>query len=451
MSPHWHPLVRRLRTEQTYLLLGLVLGVLWFAVIGGLYVAGLFGQLVLLSFPNIVVAQLLLRPIGRFERFLVITVLGAEVPAPEPLRFPRSTGALWSGPVNVLRRSVAVFQDGHSWRVLVWVLIRLVIGPLGFVLVLLPIVLVLAPLPVLADALSDDVTIGVPGKNWLFLGPVCLVALPVVRGAERALIGLHRRLAVWALGPGPSEMAAAALARAAQAEEQVRIDQELHDSIGHMLSMIVVQAGAGAHVFDDDPEFARRALATIEQRGRAALGELDRIIADMGGGHFAAAGGDTHGPLPTGETLPALIAGAREAGMDIVARIQISELPPALGRGVHRVVQEALTNAAKHAPGASVRVDVATGADVVVVYVANDLPGGWPTPGGSSGRGLASIQDRATLLGGQASAGTADRDEFVVSAVLPLAGALPDGATLRCSLDGWCACLACDVRRSVFA
>ena len=176
--------LRSPRLPETYLLLGLVFGVLWFAVIGGLYVAGLFGQLVLLSFPNIVWAQLLLRPIGRFERFLVISMLGQDVPAPEPLRYARSTGSWWSGLVNVLRRSYAVFQDGHSWRVLVWVLVRVVIGPLGFLLVVLPVLLVLAPLVVLVDAVSDGVSIDFAGKYWLLLGPVGLVVLPALRTGD---------------------------------------------------------------------------------------------------------------------------------------------------------------------------------------------------------------------------------------------------------------------------
>jgi signal transduction histidine kinase len=433
--------------QGTYLLLGLVFGTLWFAVIGGLYVAGLFGQFVaLLTVPNVVFAQLLLRPIGRFERFLVISLLGQDVPAPEPVRYARSTRAWWSGTVNAVRRSYAVFQDGHSWRVLVWVLVRSVVGPLGFVVVVLPVLLVFAPLAVVADSVSDAVSIDFAGKQWLLLGPVGLVFLPVLRRVTRAVATLHRRLAVWALGPGRGEIAAAALARAAQAEEQVRIDQELHDSIGHMLSMIVVQAGAGAHVFDNDPDFARCALGTIEQRGRAALAELDRIIANIHGDYAA---GTWHGPLPDGQSLPVLIASAREAGMDVVSRIRIGELSPALGRGVYRIVQEGLTNAAKHAAGAAVRVDIAADEGAVAVYIVNDFDGVWPTPARPAGHGLASIRDRAALLGGEATAGATEHGEFAVSAVLPLAELLPGGTTARCSFTRRCTCLGCTIRRSV--
>src|SRR5690606_22589742 len=126
-----------------------------------------------------------------------------------------------------------------------------------------------------------------------------------------------------------AEAQAAALARAVRAEEQVRVDQELHDSIGHMLSMIVVQAGAGAHLFDRDPEFARHALTTIGDRGRAALGELDRIVAairaDAAGldGGAVPAGAVPSPPLPDLADLPALLTGARDAGMVVRARLRV--------------------------------------------------------------------------------------------------------------------------------
>lgn len=431
--------------SAAYLLLGLVPGLGWFALIGGLYVAGFFGELALISLPNLVWAQLLLRPIGRLERRLAYSLLGADVPAPAPIRYERSTGSVWSGPVNVVRRTLAAFQDGHSWRVLGWILVRAITGPLGFLLVVLPAALLLAP--VLA---AFDLAGGL--RYWLRLGPLGLVLLPVMGAAMGGFAELHRRLATRLLGPSRADIAAAALARAAQAEEQVRIDQELHDSIGHMLSMIVVQAGAGAHVFDKDPEFARRALGTIEQRGRAALGELDRIIAGIRGGDVPLTrAGTGHGPLPDERDLPALVAGAREAGMDVVARISVGELSSAVGRGVYRIVQEALTNAAKHAPGRTVRIDVATGQEAVAVYVANDFAGAWPVPGRATGWGLACIRNRAVLLGGRASVGPTDHGEFAVSVALPLGAPLTDDPAQDCTLTRHCRCLACDVRRTVLA
>jgi len=138
----------------------------------------------------------------------VATFLGQQITPPGPLRFARATGSRLSGPVNLFRRGYAVFQEGHSWRVLTWVLVRAVIGPLASAVVVLPALLLLAPLWVLADA-AGAVPIPIAGKEWLLLGPLGLVAWPVLRRATRALAALHLRLAGWALGPGRAEIAAA--------------------------------------------------------------------------------------------------------------------------------------------------------------------------------------------------------------------------------------------------
>ncbi|MGS2640748.1 sensor histidine kinase [Streptosporangium sp. G12] len=297
--------------------------------------------------------------------------------------------------------------DVRAVRVLLWALIRVATAPVALVLIavraLRPFVVLVLLLVMLFPGTFGDQDVEV---SWLE-GLVCVAVLGLMllplRRVLASLAAWHLRLAARLLGPGPGELALA------RAQEQLRIDQELHDSIGHMLSMIVVQAGAGAHVFDHDPGFARQALATIEQRGRAALGELDRIISGIQG----------HAPLPGGDdpaALTALIDGAREAGMAVTASIEATGLPPAIGRGVHRIVQEALTNAAKHAPGRPVTVEVGTGSGAVTIRVVNAFDGP-ASPG--HGHGLASIRDRVSLLGGTATIGPA-AGEFTVRAVLPL-------------------------------
>lgn len=460
MRAGWNPLRRRPgqsweQRADAYLLLGPVLALPWMLPLGTLYLGGVFSRFFLLGLPCVVGAQLLLRPVGRLERFLLSRLLGATVPPPAPLGYERSSGSWSSVPVDLLRRSYASFQDAHSWRVLLWTLIRCFTGPLGTVLVVVrvvrPVMVAVMVLIVLVDTFVTAVDVETSPRDWYLTVPLLLVLLLPLRRVTNGLSAAHERLAGWALGPGAREIEAAALARASRAEEQVRIDQELHDSIGHMLSMIVVQAGAGAHVFERDPQFALRALRTIEQRGRAALGELDRIIADLRG---TAAG--EHAPLPDGDDLPALLAGAREAGMEVASRIRAGDLPPVIGRGVYRIVQEALTNAAKHAPGAAVSVDVAVGTLgagtlgagplAVAVSVENAVPGRAPAV---PGRGLASIRDRAALLGGAATAGRTADGRFAVRALVPLGGTLPDGAGTPCDLTPGCRCAGCDLRRSV--
>ncbi|MEU0560160.1 histidine kinase [Dactylosporangium sp. NPDC006015] len=439
---------RELR-EAGYLLLGAVFGVFWAALVGSLYLSGIVTRFAPVTVVLLLAAHLLLRPIGRFERLLARVLLGQDVAAPAPIGFRRAVyprHPRWRRLADPLRWTAAAVRDPHSWRVLAWTLVRAVSGPLGAAVVLLyaasPL-LVLWPLVALADRMSDRIEVGAAGTAWSLLGPVAFVAaVPVLRGSLRALAGWHRRLAVWALGPGRKEVEAAVLARAVRAEEQVRIDQELHDSIGHLLSMIVVQAGAGAHVFDRDPAFARAALATIEERGRAALGELDRIIAGIRG-H----GPDALAPLPGAGDLTALLDGAAGAGLRVRSRIRLGPLPPVVGRGVYRVLQEALTNAAKHAPGGDVDVDLAADERIVALSVVNPLRESSPAAG--TGLGLASIRDRVALLGGHATAGRTTEGGFAVRAVVPLGAALPDGPA-ACRLAAGCDCLGCALHRTVW-
>jgi signal transduction histidine kinase len=470
---------------RAYLLLGIVFGTLWFGLVLVGYLSGIAAQFLLVGMVFILAAQLLLRPIGRFERWLVARLLDEPVPEPEPLRYNRSTGSVASRAGNLARRGAAVFRDEYSWRVLLWTLVRFCLGPFGFLLVVaeigLPLLAVLLPPLVVLDTLSREVSLGLAGAyGWLFTPATLVLLIPLDRIAD-VLADLYRRLAVRQLGPGRREITAAALARAERAEEQVRIDQELHDSIGHMLSMIVVQAGAGAHVFDRDPQFARSALRIIEERGRAALGELDRIIAglrddrddredrddraDAGSarpgdgapsGHLADRA--SYAPLPGGADLPGLVSGAVDAGLAVTSRLRFGELPAAVGSGVYRIVQEALTNAAKHAPGSPVEVEVVADHQMVAVSVVNqtgaDLADGSdraaPAAAPSrTGRGLSSIRERAALLGGQATVGAAGSCGFAVRAVLPLGPRLPTGGTAQCSLTPQCSCLGCRLRRSV--
>jgi len=435
-APLWSP---QLYLDSVFLLFGLVFGLLWSILLITLYAVGIGTVVVWVGVVILIGTQALLRPIGAIERSQVHWLLRRDVPAPLPLRLTGSADTLrvdWS---TIRRWTHDLVHDGHGWRVLGWVLFRLVSGPVGFsfAVVFYSVSLSLLVAPFLAIPTWSDTPGADEWKHWLLLGPVAFVIVaPMLAWTVRAIANLHRAAATAWLGPCGDEIRRVALARASLAEEQVRIDQELHDSIGHMISMIVVQAGAGAHVFDKDPAFARRALKTIEERGRSALGELDRLIARIRGDAH-----ETHAPLPDARDLPALVTGVRDAGIDVRDRIEIGDVPVALGRGVYRVVQEAITNAAKHAPGTPVDLAVTADDEVVAISVENPLKA--DAERSERGRGLDSIRDRVGLLGGHAYVGPTDDDRFAVHAVIPLGPMLPDRAVGECRLTRSCGCAVC--------
>jgi signal transduction histidine kinase len=404
----WQPITQPVFEKRTYahwgyLLAGLPLGVLWFSLLVPLYVTGTVLIVIWIGLGWLSATQVLSRWIGLFERWLAKTMLGASIQAPGPI-----------GGATVYQRGRAHLTDEFGYRMALWSLLRLITGTAGFVLAIValvvPISLMLAPVSYVWA--SPPITWG-----WtLWVAPI--IGIAAFFGAPHLIRGLGHasaKLAEWILSPSNSDQAKDAARRADRAEEQLRIDQELHDSIGHVLTMNVVQAGAGAHVFDQDPEFAREALTNIERRGRDALDELDRIIA------LVREGDVSRQPLPGMSDLEHLIGETRDAGMAIEARIEVTPMPPEVGRAAYRIVREALTNVAKHAPGAETRVTVAAVGDRIEVEVVNSPPSLRPNdPTTGTGSGLSGIRQRVAILGGVSEIGPTPDGGFRIHASLPI-------------------------------
>jgi signal transduction histidine kinase len=215
------------------------------------------------------------------------------------------------------------------------------------------------------------------------------------------------------------EKALAASQEAARAQERARIGREIHDSVGHHATLIAVGAAAIATTTTEDETrrgaeqlraLAKRALAEM----RVALGMLD---------------GREHTPGLTG--LAALVAGSRAAGVDV--ELQHTGTPrdaaPAVERAVYRVVQESLTNAARHAPGTAVRVDLRWLPHELEVQVGNSAPAcpvrSRREPLGGGGAGLTGLAERVESVGGRLSWGSVTDAGFVVQASFPLRTAPP--------------------------
>jgi len=201
----------------------------------------------------------------------------------------------------------------------------------------------------------------------------------------------------------------------AAAQERTRIARELHDSAGHAINVILVQAGAARLLHERDPQRSREALHTIEEVARTTIGEIDRMVRVLREDGVA-------GPPPADPgALEELVARHRVTGLRVTTRIEPPRrpLPDSVAWATYRIVQEALTNAARHGSGEA-DVAVRPGADVIEISVTNPVTPGEPRPA-RSGHGIIGMRERATLLGGTLE--TTERGGmFRLRARLPLPG-----------------------------
>ncbi|WP_345156050.1 sensor histidine kinase [Micromonospora maritima] len=256
--------------------------------------------------------------------------------------------------------------------------------------------------------------LGTEPAVWFQLASVLLFAgvfpwlLGRLRRQHRALADAGRRHA---------EAERRSVVERVRLRERARIAQDMHDSLGHDLSLIALRAGA----LELAPELSpahRTAAGELRASVAAATERLHEVIGVLR---------EERPRRPPGETVADLVSGARDAGMAIDLRPggegTEAGLPPLVAHAVHRVVREALTNAARYAPGAPVTVAVRRAADAVNVTVANPPPPTGPLPGPAShGSGLLALRERVRLAGGTLDAGARDGG-WAVTAHLPLTGA----------------------------
>jgi signal transduction histidine kinase len=225
---------------------------------------------------------------------------------------------------------------------------------------------------------------------------------------------------------GQLRQAQAGLAEQARTQERNRIARDLHDIIGHTLTVSLLHVQSARLAVQHDPADAERALAEAERLGRACLAEVRTTVGML---REDDAGGPGTGPLPGAGALPALVEQFRSAGADVTLTVEgdVARLPATTGLAAYRIVQEALTNAVKHAPGSptEVRLAVSPG-DVTLTADSRVTPG--PGSGHGIGLGLAGMRERAESLGGSCEAGPGGRG-WLVRATLPLTGGTLTGST----------------------
>jgi signal transduction histidine kinase len=236
------------------------------------------------------------------------------------------------------------------------------------------------------------------------LGPLLVIAgVALAIGLGAGLAGLARAF----LGMTAAERIARLDAQTAALIERTRLARELHDSVGHALSVVVVQSAAARRRIRSDPEAAGRSLDAVESVARSALEDLDGVLGLLREDADAV----DRQPLRDLTALPELARVARAGGHDLRINDQLEDLaamPAVVSREAYRIVQEGLTNALRHAPGAVVDVSITRDGDKLCIDVQNPLNAGPAHRLGRGGRGLIGVAERVRILGGQMSSTNAD-------------------------------------------
>lgn len=322
---------------------------------------------------------------------------------------------------------------GARGRLALWFLLHLALGGLvaGLCLAMVPLALVLLAKPFARGSARINTLPWVHAVPIAWTVPAGLALLAGVFvlcwGGGRLLAALAPRL----LGPSPTEALALERARVARLARRNRLARDLHDSVGHSLSVVTLQAGAARRVLDQDPQFARDALEAIESAARDALTELDWMLGILRGERDEAkiAAGGPAEATPDLRAATALIERTEAAGVPVeftFTGTSLEDVPRGASREAFRILQEGLGNAARHAGPGIVRAHVRIAADVVEIEVVNPLPNRSvllrrEVGERRGGRGLVGIRERAAALGGECSAGP-EGERWRLWARLPYAG-----------------------------
>lgn len=204
-------------------------------------------------------------------------------------------------------------------------------------------------------------------------------------------------------------------------EERTTIARELHDVVAHHMSVVAIQAEAAPYRVQNPPPELEKAFATIRENAVAALTELRRVLGVVRAEDYEA----PDAPQPTLADLGTLLANVREAGLavDRTTMGAVRELPQGVELSAYRIVQEALSNTLRHAPGASARVEIGYVLGGLALRIVNSPPPKpsllKPSPG--SGHGITGMRERVSMLGGEMTAGPAGDGGYEVAVFLPVA------------------------------
>ena len=305
------------------------------------------------------------------------------------------------------------------WRSAGWFVLHLLLGGVLSIvtLALPPTVVVTFAAPFTGDfqilGYRIATSLGWAGAWVPVVGLVSLLVLVYLVTAAGALL---TRVAPFLLGPTAAERLVELERRTEQLAERNRLARELHDSVGHALSVVTIQASAAGRVLDTDPEFARTALGAIEESARAALEDLDHVLGLLRDDRSAT----QNRPQWTLANLPHLLDQTRIAGVAVESTVEgvLDALPPAVSREAYRIVQEGLTNVLRHAGKVPVALRLAADDDRFELDLRNPV-GDTAPPRAGGGHGLSGMRERVTVLRGQMTAGP-DHGHWLVRVRIPL-------------------------------
>jgi signal transduction histidine kinase len=397
---------RRTWSRLLYLTIGMVIGLAaTVAVVIGLATG--FGLIILVVGLPLIWGTMYFNLIAaRFDARLGRTLMDPAIPEPGPVPTLQQS--------SMLRSMWRLAISGRAWRALVWHFERGIVGTV--------VVSLAAAIPMAAYGLLVQSGWGVlyDAAVWVrvlaVLAALSLIALiPYVVDAFSHLLVVSSRTL---LGESTRERLVAETERTTTAEARVDLARDLHDSVGHSVTAAVLQASAARAKLATDPAFADQALAAIEDQGRAALEELDRVLATMR--DEGAASRSTQDLRSINE----LVTTARTAGQPVTLTQSgdSAAAPTAISREGYRVLQEAITNAMRHAVGAPTTVAVAAEPTRLVITVVNEHGEDVDPERSSGGRGLAGIAERVRILGGTLTSGPTADGGFRVHAELPYDG-----------------------------
>jgi signal transduction histidine kinase len=270
--------------------------------------------------------------------------------------------------------------------------------------------------------------VGVRGKGWFVLCVAAVTLLGAIAvdtrtaaGAILAAIPLLSGAIVRARRSGRAELAQQARSlegERALLQERQRIARELHDIVAHHMSVIAIQAEAGPRKVADPPPELAESFADIRASALSGLDELRRLL-----GVLRSRSADT-APQPGLAELEGLLDSARSGGVRVTSSVSgtARALPQGIDLSAYRILQEALSNVMRHAPGSAVRVELAYAPSALVIKVRNDACAVQDGDSGAAGHGLIGMRERAGMLGGHLEAGPTEDGGFLVTAVLPDTG-----------------------------